>query len=189
MKPEIYWDMWQSCQVDISKIDHIARVAASIISNWPRYTEVKNQTGVPEHVTGVIHYRESDFDFRTYLANGDPLFSHTGYPLQTVHVPKGLGPVKDWSQGAAVSFRHEEYDRVKDWSIGNALMWLEIWNGSGYARHGINSPYLWSGTNEYSRGKYVADGQFDPWAVDQQLGCVPILKALAKHVDVLERAP
>jgi peptidoglycan hydrolase-like protein with peptidoglycan-binding domain len=34
---------------------------------------------------------------------------------------------------------------------------------------------LWAGTNHYSRGKFVADGQYDPNHVDTQLGIIPVL--------------
>jgi len=32
------------------------------------------------------------------------------------------------------------------------------------------SPYVWSGTDQYNRGKYIADGHYDPHAIDKQLG-------------------
>jgi hypothetical protein len=40
------------------------------------------------------------------------------------------------------------------------------------------SPYLWSMTNHYIRGKYVSDGRFDPVAVSAQAGVASILKIL-----------
>jgi lysozyme family protein len=55
---------------------------------------------------------------------------------------------------------------------------MESFNGFGYRRHGLASPYLWSGTSLYLRGKYVSDGRFDPLALDGQLGCCAILKRM-----------
>lgn len=185
-----YFNRFQSVHVDLSRTQEIARAAHIILANWAKYTDVKNATGVPEHVTGVIHYRESDFDFETYLANGDPLFDHVGHPIQTHHVPKGLGPVKDWAEGAVLSYHHEGFDRIHDWTIANALYEIECYNGSGYLNRNIESPYLWAGTNQYTKGKYVSDGVFDPDAVDQQLGVVPILLALKEAgVDLQEKPP
>jgi hypothetical protein len=53
-----------------------------------------------------------------------------------------------------------------------------MYNGLGYASKGVPSPYLWAGTNQYSSGKYVADGKHDPNHVDQQLGCVAMLLSM-----------
>jgi hypothetical protein len=55
---------------------------------------------------------------------------------------------------------------------------LEKYNGLGYANKGIPSPYLWAGTDQYIKGKYVQDGKFNANYVDQQLGCAGILKFL-----------
>ncbi len=52
---------------------------------------------------------------------------------------------------------------------------LERYNGLGYYHKGLPSPYVWSGTDQYVKGKYVADGVFDPNAVDSQLGCAGLL--------------
>ena len=55
---------------------------------------------------------------------------------------------------------------------------LEEYNGLGYASRGKPSPYIWSGTDQYQAGKYVRDGVYDPDAVDSQLGCAGLLKAM-----------
>jgi len=76
---------------------------------------------------------------------------------------------------------------------GGILDFLEHYNGLGY-RNGAGrdttppstSPYLWSMTDQYTRGKYVRDGVFDPEAVSQQVGAVPLLMLLiaGDHIDV-----
>lgn len=48
----------------------------------------------------------------------------------------------------------------------------------GYANKGLPSPYVWAGTSNYEKGKYVADGKFDPNYVDQQLGVAVMLRTL-----------
>jgi lysozyme family protein len=63
----------------------------------------------------------------------------------------------------------------KDWSVGGTLSLLEQYNGLGYATKGIPSPYIWSGTDQYSKGKYVADHMFDPSVVDAQFGCAGLI--------------
>jgi lysozyme family protein len=62
--------------------------------------------------------------------------------------------------------------------LGGALTLLEEYNGLGYAARGLPSPYVWAATDQYVKGKYVADGHFDPDVVDQQLGCAALLLEL-----------
>ena len=69
-----------------------------------------------------------------------------------------------------------------DWSIGGALTLLEQYNGLGYFHMERPSPYVWSGTDQYNRGKYIADGHYDPNAVDKQLGCATMLIVM-KQID------
>jgi peptidoglycan hydrolase-like protein with peptidoglycan-binding domain len=51
----------------------------------------------------------------------------------------------------------------------------EKWNGMGPRNRGIFTGYLWSGTNHYTRGKYVSDGVWDANVVDKQLGIISVL--------------
>ena len=61
--------------------------------------------------------------------------------------------------------------RDTDWSIARMLSLLEQYNGLSYANAGRPSPYIWSGTDQYSIGKVVVDhGPIEP-IVDKQLGC------------------
>jgi hypothetical protein len=55
---------------------------------------------------------------------------------------------------------------------------MERYNGFGYRAHGINSPYLWSYSNQYHAGKFVSDGVYSPTAVSGQCGAMPIFKSL-----------
>ena len=55
---------------------------------------------------------------------------------------------------------------------------FEKYNGFGYVKHKVNSPYVWAGTSLQQSGKYVADGVFNRSHWDKQLGCAAILKKL-----------
>ena len=59
---------------------------------------------------------------------------------------------------------------------------LEAYNGWGYRDHhpDVNSPYLWSFSNHYKSGKYVADGTFSATAVSAQCGAAVLLKRLTQ---------
>jgi len=155
--------------------------ADKIIKNRTRYELVSKATGVPWDVIGVIHYRESSGDFRGVLHNGQKII---GTGKLTTLVPKGRGPFSTWEDAAvdALANCHPYLARNKDWSIGATLDKLEAYNGLGYRNKGLPSPYLWAGTDQYVKGKYVADGKFDPNHVDQQLGVAPILMKIRETV-------
>ena len=69
---------------------------------------------------------------------------------------------------------------MTDWSLASALFHWHRFNGinNEYKRRGIPTPYLWSGSQHYRKGKYVADHKFDPEAVSKQVGAAVLLKAL-----------
>lgn len=139
-----------------------------------RYQTVATRTGVPWFFIAVAHEREASQNWNTQLGQGDPL------DRVSVHVPKGRGPFKTWEDGAfdALANCAPFAARNKDWSVGGTLTMLEQYNGLGYAARGRPSPYIWSGTDQYRSGKFVADGVYDPNAVDQQLGCAGLIKAM-----------
>jgi peptidoglycan hydrolase-like protein with peptidoglycan-binding domain len=69
---------------------------------------------------------------------------------------------------------------VGNWTIERACFEVEKYNGFGYRTHHpeVKSPYLWSFSTNFERGKYVSDGHFDRTAVDKQCGAMPILKQM-----------
>ena len=138
------------------------------------YQAVSAKTGVPWAVIAVVHERESSQDWTASLAQGDP------WNWISVHVPAGRGPFKSWEEAAVDALvncaPYAAYNR--DWSTGGTLTKLEEYNGLGYASRGKPSPYIWSGTDQYIRGKYVRDGVYDPEAIDTQLGCAGLLLAM-----------
>lgn len=48
----------------------------------------------------------------------------------------------------------------------------------GYRKRGKASPYVWSGTDKYKKGKYVGDGSYSANTVDAQAGTAAVLKAM-----------
>lgn len=140
-----------------------------------RYQTVSAQTQVPWFVIAVIHEREASQSWAANLAQGDP------WNAVSVHVPKGQGPFASWEAAAVNALtRSPPYAaHWADWSVGGALTLLEDYNGLGYAMRGVPSPYLWAGTDQYKSGKYIADGHYDPNAIDHQLGCAALLARMA----------
>lgn len=190
MTPTEMWTLWKTQQVDATKITPIGYCSVMILKYWSRYKAVGDWVGIPPYVVACIHYRESAFDFESHLANGDPLFSTSGSPIATTRVPEGLGPFNSWEEGAIAALENRHYGQGWHWDLVNTLENLEIWNGLGYRNKGVNSPYLWAGTNHYKGGLFVSDGKYDPKAWDRAAGCAPILLSLKAHgVDLNEIIP
>lgn len=152
----------------------LASVAKRLVAAKARYQAVAASTGVPWFFIAVAHERESSQSWTGSLAQGDP------WNRKSTHVPAGRGPFSSWEAAAVDALVNCSpfAARNKDWSVGGTLAMLEKYNGVGYANKGLPSPYVWSGTDQYSRGKYVADGKFDPNVVDKQLGCAGLIMAM-----------
>lgn len=168
-------ERWE--QAKFTRSTTINAQAAKIEAHRERYEAVSEATGVPWDVIGVIHYRESSGDFKGVLHNGQKII---GTGKLTTLVPKGRGPFSTWEEAAkdALVVCPPYAAKNKDWSIAGTLDILERYNGLGYRKKGLPSPYLWAGTDQYVKGKYVADGKYDPEHVDQQLGVASILMKL-----------
>lgn len=168
-------DRWN--QAKFTRSTMIEKQATQIENNRSRYEAVSSTTGVPWDIIAVIHYRESSCSFAGVLHNGEKII---GTGRKTTLVPKGRGPFSTWEQAAIDALMNcaPYAGKNKDWSLGNTLDLLEAYNGLGYRKKGLPSPYLWAGTDQYTSGKYVADGKFNQNVVDQQLGAAAILMAL-----------
>lgn len=144
-----------------------------------RYETVEKMRsdGVPAPILFCLHLRESDNDFTAHPHEGSSLLHRTRF------VPKGrLPPPKEPPYKWEVSAEDAYY--VADKLQGNwidlvyAFDAMERFNGMGYRKRGILSPYIYSATQYYDAGKFVADGHFSATAVDKQLGCIAILKRM-----------
>src|SRR6266700_1924813 len=167
---------WEACKVNPNKQAIFNSVAKRLTAPeaQARYQVIEKRTGVPWWFVAVVHEREASQSWKANLAQGDP------WNKKSTHVPKNRGPFKSFEAAAddALVNCAPYASRNKDWSPGGALAMLEKYNGLGYYRKGKPSPYIWAGTNQYVKGKYVADGKYDPNAVDQQLGCAGLLMSM-----------
>ena len=171
---------WDNCHIPQAMGPAFQKVADNLKApqNRQRYEGVAKSIKemghelIPWEFIAVAHQRESNANFNTFLGNGQPLSK------KTTIVPKGRGPFTTWEAGAIDALVNcAPYSaKNKDWSIGGMLTELEKYNGLGYANKGLPSPYIWAGTDQYVKGKYVADGVYDANHVDKQLGCAGILK-------------
>jgi lysozyme family protein len=149
----------------------------------PRYETVSNATGVPWHFIAAVHGLEASYNFRGHLHNGDhPL------ALRTHQVPAGRpkiwSPPDDWESSARDALRMMGFAGKTDWTLERTLYRLEAYNGFGYRKIGIPTPYLWSLTDQYDRGKFVADGTWNAKARSQQCGAAALLRLLADAKEI-----
>jgi lysozyme family protein len=141
-----------------------------------RYETIAKMTGVPWWMIGALHYRESNLDFRCVLHNGERI---VGTGRKTTLVPAGRGPFATFEAAAcdALTMPPHALQNVDEWNLARVLYECERFNGFGYLGK-CNSPYLWSFTDQYAGGKFIADHVFSPTAWDAQAGVAAIFKRL-----------
>lgn len=142
-----------------------------------RYEAVANAVCVPWYFIGIVHALEASLNFDGHLHNGDPLSE------RTVQVPAGRpkvwGPPSDWETSAKDALEYEGFTNQTDWSLAHTLFRYEAYNGfRSRELHDINTPYLWSFSNHYDGGKFVADGVWSDSAVSKQCGAGVLLREL-----------
>jgi lysozyme family protein len=173
-----YVDLWRSCKIRPARAEDVDAIVDRIVAHKRRYAKAGKPHGVPWHVVGVIHMLEGSGNFGTHLHNGDPLTA------RTVHVPRGRpkngAPPFTWEESASDALAFDGLGTWKNWSLPGTLFALERFNGFGYRSRPkpIHSPYLWSFSNQYARGKFVADNVFSPTAVSQQCGAAVLLRRM-----------
>jgi lysozyme family protein len=142
-----------------------------------RYERLGKRLGIPWAFIAATHGLEASFNFRAHFHNGDFPLSQRTRQVPAGRPPSWLPP-SDWESSAADALRLLGFTGQSDWSLPRTLYRLEAYNGFGYRRAGRASPYLWSFSSLYSRGKFVADGKFDPKARSKQCGAAVMLKLL-----------
>lgn len=176
-----YEKLFETCKV---------RDSASSEANWyvnqltetrnhKEWVEVAKNICCPWYFVGITHAMEAAFSFKSHLHNGDPL------KAKTVQVPEGRppqwNPPNDWTSSATDALMFDGFANQTDWSLARMLYRWESYNGFRSRRNGINTPYLWSFSTHYARGKFVADGVWDPDAVSKQCGTAVMLKVLLER--------
>jgi lysozyme family protein len=185
-----YWTLFLECKVKQDKMAELKQIVTQITTNRTRYQTVSGALGtMPWWFVAVIQSLESGLRFDTHLHNGDRL---TG---RTTHVPAGrpaanpranptVAPSKTnpytWEESADDAMRWHNFNTWSDWSIVGTLYKLESYNGWGYRMYHstVLSPYLWSYTDYYTKGKYGSDGNWDANLVSDQAGAGAIMRVM-----------
>ncbi len=175
-----YENLFNSCVLRPDRVGIIEDIIAKLESNRSRYQLVSELQGVPWSFVAVIHNMEGNLDFTKHLHNGDPLTS------PTVQVPagrprKGKAPFT-WEESAGDALSIKGLGAKTDWSLAGSLYQLERYNGWGYRLYHqhVLTPYLWSFSDHYTSGKYVADGTWSDTAPSKQCGSAVLLRRMAE---------
>ncbi len=178
--------LFETVEITSERVAQVSRLADRIEASRTQYETVSAETGVPWTVIGALHSLEGLLNFNRHLHNGDPLTA------RTIRVPAGrphLGtPPFTWEESAIDALALSGLAGRNLTSLGTTLEGIEAYNGFGYRRRGIYSPYLWACTSAYSSGAFVADGVFDESAVAASCGAAPILRELRSRGHLITAA-
>ena len=166
---------WQAMRISALRKASIESDARRVIASRARLMVVERLTGVPWFVAALLDLREENLRMSGHLHNGD------GLKARTVHAPRNR-PVKGnppftFEESAVDALTYDGLAANHVWDVAGIAYFIERYNGFGYRDHGRASSYLWAGCQHYVTGKYVADGKYDPRAVDKQNGCMVVLRA------------
>lgn len=182
-----YLDLYQTLEIRQSRFADVDAIVDKIVTGKSLYQDVSQKVNAPWFYIAAIHNMESGLRFDRHLHNGDPLTARTRQV--PANRPADGNPPFTWQESAFDALKIKKIDRVADWSLARILYQLEAYNGWGYRKYHphVKSPYLWSFSNHYSSGKYVADGTWSETAGSRQGGAAVIIKRLEQRgeIDVL----
>lgn len=171
-----YLALFNTCRITPSKGKEVDARVDHLIANEARYRALGTMLRMPWYFIGIVHSMEANFSFTSHLHNGDPL------DARTIQEPKGRPKTGNapftWEQSASDAFTLKNLVGLSNWDTAEALYRLEAYNGFGYRSRDVATPYLWSYSQHYTKGRFVADHVFNPNAVSKQAGAAVLLKAL-----------
>lgn len=174
-----YRELFASCKVRPEReraIDEMVRQMLDPAAR-ARYDKIYVETCIPWFFVAGIHALEASFNFRTHLHNGDSL------KAKTYHIPANRPPTwnppNDWETSAIDALAMKKYDKETSWTLPEICYRWEKYNGvRSRMLHNIHTPYLWSFSQHYTKGKYRADNEWDANYVSQQPGAAVLLRRL-----------
>lgn len=177
LSPDSLAVAYAQTEPDPARLSDIKAVAESVTANKDAYVRVATALHAPWAVVGVIHQIDWGGDFGV---------TFKGTPLASPEPAATAGSSTAWSDSA-------KQDLAPWWgttdakNLGAVLDRIERYNGLGYRRRGVFSPFLWACSNLYTSGRYVSDGTFDATATTKFCGAATILKYLESDngIDIL----
>lgn len=165
-----YRKLWPLLEIEERFSDTINQAVMLIKSNKSRYQDIiksSRKSGastdpkMPWYVLGIVHYLDSNVDFDRFL------------PVSGMEELS-----EDWDVRATQFLESRDWNKWVDWTLTDIMFRLEQLNGNGYRNKGRCSPYIWSYTNHYKTGTYVANGVFEPQTRFPRAGVAVLLKEM-----------
>ena len=182
-----YNEFFNTCEIRREYASQVAWYLTALRRGRTRYEDVASKTGAPWYFIGIIHGLETSFNFLAHLHNGDtPLTS------KTKRIPKNRPdpwlPPSGWAASAQDAMAIEHFTGLSDWSLDHILYRFEAFNGFGSRTRlsgtGYGTPYLWSFSNHYEKGKFFKDRKWNPDLVSEQRGAGVLLRVLVDSGEV-----
>jgi lysozyme family protein len=182
-----YQRLFDTSTIKPEKYSEIDASISQILKGRAEYEALSAKLNIPWYFIGILHCMEGSCSFKVHLHNGDPLTA------RTVNEPKGRpktgNPPFTWQFSAEDILREKKLHEWTDWSVPGMLYRMELYNGWGYRNKGINTPYLWSYCNHYTKGKYVSDGSYSTTAVSKQCGGAVLLRRMYEKQIIKSNLP
>lgn len=156
-------------KIDSSFDNQVKSCNDNYLKNKALYDRLSEKTGVPSALIAAIHFRESGCDFTKSIRDGSSLPQGKTFEEDAITV---LTEQKKSYDNCSDDHDRLSYDRI------SMLTFAERWNGLAYKNHGRVSPYVYSGTNLYTTGKYISDNVYKSTEVDAQAGVYILLKGM-----------
>lgn len=179
-----YERLFNTCAVRPNRAAAVNRIVEDIAQD-PESRQYKNleaAMGIPWFFIAAVHQMESDRSFKRHLHNGDSLLRQTvRHPPNRPPHPPPVGGFT-WIQSATDALGMKRLGPNTNWSLAGTLYQLERYNGMGYRQKHphVLSPYLWSFSEHYTRGKYASDGVWSETLVSKQCGAAVILRRMSE---------
>lgn len=180
---------WNAMHEKSTRIAEAREFAIRAVARKDFYQKISDRVAqhghvVPWWVIPLIHERECIGGIKNLgcsIGQGSP------WNRKSPIVPY-TGPYGSFEDAAVASLLSI---KNRNWSAGGAMTFMELYNGPGYANRGKPAPYIWAGTDQYVKGKYVRDHDYDPNFVDPQLGVAIMLREMqrADPTIVFEETP
>jgi lysozyme family protein len=172
-----YAGYWDKMVINPNRVAEFTTDAQYAITHKVTYQVVQQKTGVPWAMLAVIHRREGNANFSTYLGNGQSL------ARRTTEVPAGRGPFTGpnaFIDGCVDAIKVEGWGSIQDWRLEKQLYYILLFNGVGSEAWSHPSSYVWGATNIQQPGKWIRDHVWSSTFMDPQPGAAPLLKRIAE---------
>jgi len=130
-----------------------------------KYQAIADQTDLPLMLIAAIHHREYGGNLNYSMTNGSEI-GKASFVADAVKTIKSSGRWKAFHNAIGMGKGTR--------NLLAMLQYAELWNGTGCADNGRINAYLYSGTNIYTKGKYLNSG-WSPNFEDRQAGVLCLL--------------